>query len=814
MFKQKKYQIILFLVGFIHVTIYPVSKLAAQKKVLYVAVNGSDKNVGSEAQPFATLTKAKDVAEKLSKTTAVTVWLKDDIYYLPQTLKITTAASFPITFQAVNEGKAVVSGGKTLKLQWQPYQNNIWVANCSEDAFIDQLIVNGKRQRMARYPNAVANKNVFDYWTLSHAPKADTANDVLAASRLAKWNNVEGGYLNGMQNLLWGDMHWIIKGKKENGSLITEGGWQNNRPSIIHSVYRFVENIFEELDAPGEWYFHPQEHKMYYIPETNVDLNKATVEIVRLKHLVEVVGSAKQFVKNIHFKGLVFKHTARTFMENKEPLLRSDWTVYRGGAILFNNAVNCSITDCEFDQVGGNTIFVNGYNDGITIKGCYIHQSGASGILFVGDTSAVFNPLTGYVKQDYDKLNTTPGARNNQYPRNCLVEDCLITKTGRDEKQSAPIHISIAEKIHVNHCSIYDVPRAGININDGSFGGHIIENCDIFNTVLETGDHGSFNSWGRDRYWTPNVKDIVAAVKKNSSLPFLDVQSPNIIAHNRWRCDHGWDIDLDDGSSRYLIYNNLLLNGGLKLREGYQRIATNNITVNNSLHPHVWLDNSGDVFKHNIIFAAYKPAAMTRTLAADAKWGQQVDSNFFFTDTAKMYQFKKNACDTNSLSGDPLFENPTVGNYTVKPNSPALQMGFKNFAMDDFGVTKPALKAIAKQPVFPVIKASLVSTTNKANRYIWMGTTLKEPKGDELSAYGVGYDEGGVALENIIANTKAAQFGFKDGDLILKINNANIKSINQLIAFVKDSQKGSFNVTIIRNQLPTSVIINEMIAVQ
>ncbi len=75
-------------------------------------------------------------------------------------------------------------------------------------------------------------------------------------------------------------------------------------------------------------------------------------------------------------------------MENKEPLLRSDWTVFRGGAIFFNGAKNCRIVDCEFDQVGGNAVFVNKYNH-ITIKGCYIHHAGANGVSFVGDPSTV-----------------------------------------------------------------------------------------------------------------------------------------------------------------------------------------------------------------------------------------------------------------------------------------------------------------------------------------------------------------------------------------------------------------------------------------
>ena len=40
------------------------------------------------------------------------------------------------------------------------------------------------------------------------------------------------------------------------------------------------------------------------------------------------------------------------------------------------------------------------------------------------------------------------------------------------------------------------------------------------------------------------------------------------------------DIDLDDGSSNYHIYNNICLNGGLKLREGFYRTVENNIIIN------------------------------------------------------------------------------------------------------------------------------------------------------------------------------------------------------------------------------------------
>ena len=66
-----------------------------------------------------------------------------------------------------------------------------------------------------------------------------------------------------MHPALWGDFTWRITGKDPQGGLTKEGGWQNNRGGAVHPKIRFVEDIFEELDAPGEW-FHDAANKMLY----------------------------------------------------------------------------------------------------------------------------------------------------------------------------------------------------------------------------------------------------------------------------------------------------------------------------------------------------------------------------------------------------------------------------------------------------------------------------------------------------------------------------------------------------------------------
>jgi len=789
-------------------------------QTIYVSPVGNDKNSGTKERPVCSFERAQQIARKFDKDQAVEVIFAKGIYYLPNTIQFTALdsrpANAPIIYKSETEGAAIISGGSRLNLKWKIYKNGIYVANILGDQTIDQLYINNVRQRMARFPNAVEGKNVYDKWNLakdrdwaSHesSDEYNPSDNPISLKRISSWKNPNGGFIHTMHEALWGDMHWEITGKKNDSTLIFEGGWQNNRPSGMHKQFQMVENIFEELDAPGEWFYDSKSHKLYYMPTASLNLKNAVVEIVRLKNLIEFNGTKPEPVSNVNLQGFVFRHAARTFMENKEPLGRSDWTIYRGGAVFYNGATNCSLAECEFDQVGGNTVFVNNYNRNVKISGCYIHNSGASGVVFVGDQNAVRSYLVGYVNQNYKQLDSIHGPANDNFPMDCVVENCLITKTGRDEKQTAGVQISMSKGIRIIHCSIYDLPRAGININEGTFGGHIIENCDVFNTVLETGDHGSFNSWGRDRFWTPDVAETASQVSLRPSLPLWDMPEPIIIRNSRWKCNYGWDIDLDDGSSNYRIYNNLLLNRGLKLREGYNRIVKNNIMINNGLHPHVWYPNSGDVFTSNIVFKAHQPAAMNRAISNTGKWGEKVDSNFYVCSKAEMNKFNENDCDFNSQNGDPEFVNPSTFNFNVKTGSPATKIGFVNFPMDSYGVTSTRLKKIAKTPDMPSLKMNIelaIQIVQKTT--LWLGATLTEPTGDELSAFGANYADGGVALSNVPENSEAAKNGFKTGDLIQKINDMQIMNLNDFMPWIEKKDQTHFKVSMLRNQ--TKEVIN------
>jgi len=776
---------------------------AAPASDLFVATTGSDTNPGTKSAPFQSLAAARNAARQFAGKEAVTVHVGDGLYYLPQTIVFTQEDSgsqrCPVVYRADNEGKAILSGGLKLDLQWKECKDGIYQASTPPGLSVDQLFINGKCQRMARYPNFNAQDKTAAY--RGYAP------DVISKERVAKWADPAGGYIHAMHVSRWGGFEYRITGKGADGNVTYEGGWQNNRPSPMHPQFRMVENIFEELDAPGEWFHDARKNTLYYMPEPGVQLDSATVEVVRLRHLVEFQGTPENPVRSIALEGFVFRHAARTFMETKEPLLRSDWTIYRGGAVLLNGTENIVIRDCEFDQPGGNALFVNGYNRKALVKGCHIHDTGASGVAFVGLQKAVRNPLTDYgQRHDRKKIDLTPGPKSSDYPADCAVEDCLIEGIGRVERQPAGIQISMAQEITVRDCSIYDCVRAGINVSEGTWGGHLIERCDVFDTVLETSDHGSFNSWGRDRYW-PSLqrKPGNPPVDANPNLPFLDAMKTTVIRDSRWRCDHGWDVDLDDGSSNYDITNNLMLKGGLKLREGYRRKVWNNICVNGRFHPHVWYEGSGDIVTGNIFMM---PPAGVNTPSELAK-GELVDRNFYYSaDPAIKDRYAKFGWDTHSLVGDPLFVDPAKGDFQVKEGSPAFQVGFRNFPMDQFGVKKPSLRAIAKTPEIPALKL-FSQSKRKEETMTWLGATLRGIEGEEYSAFGTRKEDGGIQLAKVPQDSPAAKAGLQANDLIQKVNGKKTASLPEFQSILRASGTDPLKINLVRAQKETILDISK-----
>jgi hypothetical protein len=198
-----------------------------------------------------------------------------------------------------------------------------------------------------------------------------------------------------------------------------------------------------------------------------------------------------------------------------------------------------------------------------------------------------------------------------------------------------------------------------------------------------------------------------------------------IIRNNRFQDDRGWGLDLDDGASNYHIYNNLCIGVSMKLREGAYRLIENNIWVNGANSPcfHVGNVNNHDRYVRNITVMDSKTGNPEQDLDFEmgahygemytlikppcrGPWMEELDYNLFFNDlgwfkaraitgeggkgSKKIYtlpEWQELGFDLHSRFAAPLFTDPAHGDYTVQPDSPAIQLGFQNFPMDQFGLT-------------------------------------------------------------------------------------------------------------------------------
>jgi S1-C subfamily serine protease len=82
----------------------------------------------------------------------------------------------------------------------------------------------------------------------------------------------------------------------------------------------------------------------------------------------------------------------------------------------------------------------------------------------------------------------------------------------------------------------------------------------------------------------------------------------------------------------------------------------------------------------------------------------------------------------------------------------------------------------------------------------WLGATLHQLEGEEYSAYGVSKNDGGVAILKIELKTKAKRSGFREGDLIQKVNDQSVCDCTSFLENINRLKGEQVEIKIIRNQ--------------
>ncbi|HKU19526.1 MAG TPA: hypothetical protein VJQ50_00830 [Terriglobales bacterium] len=71
----------------------------------------------------------------------------------------------------------------------------------------------------------------------------------------------------------------------------------------------FIENVFEELNAPHEWYLDRERGLLYFFPAPGTDMQTAVVEVPVLDWVIQFGGTQGQPVQHVRLQGFRFAHT-------------------------------------------------------------------------------------------------------------------------------------------------------------------------------------------------------------------------------------------------------------------------------------------------------------------------------------------------------------------------------------------------------------------------------------------------------------------------------------------------------------------------
>lgn len=316
----------------------------------------------------------------------------------------------------------------------------------------------------------------------------------------------------------------------------------------------FVENTIQLLDSVNEFYIDLTDAtgpKVYYWPNNTVLSTSTVVEFGVVQEIIRAEGSSAMPITNLSFRHLRFEKTYPTHMEGHEVPGGGDWSVHRGGALFLEGVERSSVYDCRFFHLGGNGVFVSKYARDVEITRNEFYALGSSAVLLVGDPR-------------FDAPNPHNRSADINHIERVRVEENLANELGLAVKQSSGVFVAIGRSIMIRRNVFFNIARAGVVYNDGFGGNTTLEENILFNTVMETLDHGPFNVWDRQQWiQSPTINPRL--------FPFRVRRNLMIGNYNGAK-----GVDLDDGARNYDVDDNVLINA-------LQKFKGNDIDVRGNL---------------------------------------------------------------------------------------------------------------------------------------------------------------------------------------------------------------------------------------
>jgi len=661
----------------------------------YVATSGNDRwsgrlsepNADRSDGPLASLAAARDAVRRARAAAGkasepVTVHVRGGVYRLERPLLLEPAdsgtAQAPVVFVAYRNERPVLSGGRVLS-GWR--QNGpLWETVLPEVQqgrwYFRQLFVGGQRRIRARAPNT----GYYRIADLLPGPRVGQgtpfARDkfVFAPGELKPWARLSD--VNVVLMHSWETSIHPVKSVDAKSNIVElaaplkewwgMGYWER-------AQRYYVENARELLDQPGEWYLNRETGVLSYWPMPGEKLGEAEVVAPVLGELVRLAGDPGQgrFVEHITLRGLAFHHADWELSPKGNSSTQA--AVEVPAAIVADGARHCALEGCEVAHVGTYAIWLRR-----GCKDCRVQRN------------RLFDLGAGGVRVGEAEMARTDDAESS---RN-LVDNNHIYDGGRVYPAGIGIWVAQSSGNRISHNDIHDLFYSGMSIgwnwNDAPNRTH--HNLIELNHIHNLG-HGVLSDCGLIYCLGVSPGSVIR----------------NNVLHDIWPYSNpalAWGVYLDATCGSYLVENNLVYNtlsGGLMFNNGgHEHTIQNNIFATSADHA-LWpyAEKRPSTFRRNIFYLTqgdllipHGESSLKERLAAREPLGLWDENLYWHTGGADRLRFYRRSfsewqslgLDRRSLVADPQFVSSGTRDFRLKPESPALGLGFQPWDIGSAGL--------------------------------------------------------------------------------------------------------------------------------
>jgi len=667
----------------------------------FVATNGNDHwsgsipgpNSAATDGPFLTVARALEASRSFksaagSNWSTTSIYLRQGTYFLTEPLHL-GAADSGLLLSGYGREQPLLSGGRPIS-KWEERQvlgQTLWVAPVESSLLkagpFHQLWVNGRRAIRARHPN----QGYLHIAGLPDSTKDWTQGQTrfqFAPGDLADWASITQAEVVVMSK--WVESRLPVA-KFEAGSNIVTFSKRSVFQMAADDPY-YLEGAFEALDQPGEWFLDAPNSLLYYKPRAGERLGEVSVIAPMIPQLVLFEGTVKQPIERVRFEGLQFSHTEWYFptgfeADGKRQVDPPPAAAVGGfaqaaigvpGALVGEFVRDSSFDHCRFTHLGGYALEL--------ARGCQRNRIDAgdfsdlgAGGLRLGETTVRSQP------EDFARDNT--------------VANCRFTEGGRLFHSAIGIWIGQSPGNRLLHNEIQNFYYTGISVGwTWGYGPALATNTLVaFNHVHHIGVQSNGDG--------PILSDM-------AGIYTLGKHQGSLIVNNLWHDIAGlryggWGIYFDEGTSDILAVSNVVhhtTHGGFHQHYGATNRVYNNIFAQ-SVEQQVQRSRSEP---HVSFYFATNIVWIDRGLLLKGDWGGDqfmMDWNVYFDarpnqKTVELQfpggnidQWRWRHLDEHSVIADPLFANPGTADFTLRPNSPALRLGFQPIDLREVGPLRP-----------------------------------------------------------------------------------------------------------------------------